>query len=92
LKPRRHVLLAVVKTLSRDKAMISGELVGGWVATYLAAHRPAAVEKLVLDTVAGALRRMVAGRRVRGIALSPGAIGCGGINRGIPHKGLPKGA
>ena len=35
-----HVL-AVLKTLGRDKAMISGELLGGWVATYLAVHRPA---------------------------------------------------
>jgi pimeloyl-ACP methyl ester carboxylesterase len=47
-------VLAVVKTLGRDKAMISGESLGGWVATYLAAHRPAAVEKLVLNTAAGA--------------------------------------
>ena len=47
-----HVL-AVLKTLGRDKAMISGESLGGWVATYLAVHRPAAVEKLVLNTAGG---------------------------------------
>ena len=47
-----HVL-AVLKTLGRDKAMISGESLGGWVATYLAVHRPAVVEKLVLNTAGG---------------------------------------
>jgi len=33
--------------------MISGESLGGWVATYLAVHRPSAVEKLVLNTAGG---------------------------------------
>jgi pimeloyl-ACP methyl ester carboxylesterase len=69
-------VLAVVKTLGRDKAMISGESLGGWVATYFAAYRPAAVEKLVLNTAAGAAPTNVARRSVRRIALSPGAIGC----------------
>lgn len=47
-----HVL-DVLETLGRDKAMISGESLGGWVATYLAVHRPAVVEKLVLNTAGG---------------------------------------
>jgi hypothetical protein len=47
-----HVL-AVLKTPGREKAMISGESLGGWVATYLAVHRPVAVEKLVLNTAGG---------------------------------------
>src|SRR5258707_1290076 len=47
-----HVL-AVLETLGRDKAMISGESLGGWVATYLAVHRPAGGEKLVLNTAGG---------------------------------------
>jgi pimeloyl-ACP methyl ester carboxylesterase len=33
--------------------MISGESLGGWVATHLAVHRPATVEKLVLNTAGG---------------------------------------
>jgi 2-hydroxy-6-oxonona-2,4-dienedioate hydrolase len=47
-----HVL-AVLKALGRDKAMISGESLGGWVATYLAVHRSDVVEKLVLNTAGG---------------------------------------
>jgi 2-hydroxy-6-oxonona-2,4-dienedioate hydrolase len=35
-----HVL-AVLK-ISQDKAMISGESLGGWAAVYLAVHRPGA--------------------------------------------------
>jgi pimeloyl-ACP methyl ester carboxylesterase len=33
--------------------MISGESLGGWVATHLAVHRPTTVEKLVLNTAGG---------------------------------------
>jgi len=47
-----HVL-AVLKTLGRASAMITGESLGGWVATYLAVHHPEAVEKLVLNTAGG---------------------------------------
>ena len=47
-----HVL-AVLKALGRDSAMITGESLGGWVATYLAVHHPRAVEKLVLNTAGG---------------------------------------
>ena len=47
-----HVL-AVLKTLGRDSAMITGESLGGWVGAYLAATRPEVVEKLVLNTAAG---------------------------------------
>ena len=35
----RHVL-AVLKALGRERAMISGESLGGWVATWLAVHNP----------------------------------------------------
>ena len=33
--------------------MITGESIGGWIATYLAVHYPEVVEKLVLNTSAG---------------------------------------
>lgn len=48
----RHVLGAIRK-LGRDKALISGESLGGWVATYLAIHHPEVVEKVVLNTSGG---------------------------------------
>ncbi|AMK24673.1 alpha/beta fold hydrolase [Sphingobium sp. SJ10-10] len=48
----RHVL-AVVRTLGRERALISGESLGGWVATWLAVHHPERVEKLVLNTAGG---------------------------------------
>lgn len=44
---------AVLKVLGRDSAMITGESLGGWVATYLAVHHPEVVEKLVLNTAGG---------------------------------------
>lgn len=47
-----HVL-AVLKVLGRDKALFTGESLGGWVATYLAVHNPEVVEKLVLNTAGG---------------------------------------
>lgn len=48
----RHVL-AVIRALGRERALISGESLGGWVATYLAVHHPEAVERLVLNTSGG---------------------------------------
>lgn len=47
-----HVL-AVLKSLGRSSAMITGESLGGWVATYLAVHHPTAIDKLVLNTAGG---------------------------------------
>lgn len=47
-----HVL-AVLKALGRDKAHISGESLGGWVAGWLALHHPEKVERLVLNTAGG---------------------------------------
>jgi 2-hydroxy-6-oxonona-2,4-dienedioate hydrolase len=48
----KHVL-AVLHALGRERAMLSGESLGGWVATWLAVHDPHAVEKLVLNTAGG---------------------------------------
>lgn len=47
-----HVL-AVMSALGRDKAHISGESLGGWVAAWLALHHPEKVDRLVLNTAGG---------------------------------------
>lgn len=47
-----HVL-AVLDALGRKRAMISGESLGGWVTTWLAAHHPGVVERAVLNTAGG---------------------------------------
>jgi 2-hydroxy-6-oxonona-2,4-dienedioate hydrolase len=47
-----HVL-AVMKALGRDKASLSGESLGGWVAGWVALHHPEKVERLVLNTAGG---------------------------------------
>lgn len=47
-----HVL-AVLKALGRDRAHISGESIGGWIASHLAVHHPEVVDRLVLNTAAG---------------------------------------
>ena len=48
----RHVL-DVMKALGRDKVHLTGESIGGWIATHLAVHHPEKVDKLVLNTSAG---------------------------------------
>lgn len=47
-----HVL-AVMSALGRERAHISGESLGGWVAGWLAIHHPDKVERLVLNTAGG---------------------------------------
>jgi 2-hydroxy-6-oxonona-2,4-dienedioate hydrolase len=47
-----HVL-KVLDALGKSKAHISGESLGGWVATYLAIHHPDRVDRLVLNTAGG---------------------------------------
>jgi len=39
--------------IGRSKAHVSGESLGGWVATYLAVHHPDRVDKVVLNTAGG---------------------------------------
>lgn len=46
-------ILAVLKTLGRDKSHISGESLGGWIAAYIAVHHPEVVDHLVLNTAGG---------------------------------------
>lgn len=47
-----HVV-SVIRALGRDSAHISGESLGGWVATYLAVHHPNVVNRMVLNTAGG---------------------------------------
>ncbi|MGX7006081.1 alpha/beta fold hydrolase [Caballeronia sp. KNU42] len=47
-----HVI-AVLKALGRERAHITGESLGGWVATYLAVHHPEIVDHMVLNTAGG---------------------------------------
>src|SRR3546814_13360613 len=39
--------------LGRDKAHISGESLGGWVAAHMAIHHPEKVDRIVLNTAGG---------------------------------------
>ncbi len=47
-----HVL-KVMAALGRDRAHLSGESLGGWVAGHLAIHHPEKVDRLVLNTAGG---------------------------------------
>jgi 2-hydroxy-6-oxonona-2,4-dienedioate hydrolase len=46
-------ILNVLKVLGRESAHISGESLGGWVATWMAVHHPHAVNRMVLNTAGG---------------------------------------
>jgi 2-hydroxy-6-oxonona-2,4-dienedioate hydrolase len=47
-----HVI-KVLDALGHKKAHISGESLGGWVATYLAIHHPERLDRIVLNTAGG---------------------------------------
>jgi pimeloyl-ACP methyl ester carboxylesterase len=68
-------MLAVLRTLGKDKAMVSGESLGGWVATYLAVHHPAVVEKLVLNTAGGWTAHTPAGHGEAEEPFQPSRVG-----------------
>ena len=46
-------LLKVLTALGRNKAHMSGESLGGWVASYMAVHHPETIDRLVLNTAGG---------------------------------------
>ncbi|MBX3529431.1 MAG: alpha/beta fold hydrolase [Rhizobiaceae bacterium] len=48
----RHVL-AILDALGRDRAHISGESLGGWVAGWIAVNHPDRIDRLVLNTSGG---------------------------------------
>ena len=47
-----HVI-AVIRAHGRERAMLSGESVGGWVTSHLAIHHPRYVERIVLNCTGG---------------------------------------
>lgn len=46
-------ILKVLNSLGAERAHISGESLGGWVATHMAVHHPEVVDRLVLNTAGG---------------------------------------
>jgi len=46
-------IVEIIKALGRDKAHISGESLGGWVAAHVAHENPDVVDRLVLNTAGG---------------------------------------
>lgn len=61
--------LAVMKALGRSRALISGESLGGWTASYLAVHHPQAVERLVLNTAGGWTAHPAVMERIRTLSM-----------------------
>ncbi len=53
IKDYAQHILDVIKVLGRNRAHISGESLGGWVATYLAVNHPHVIDRLVLNTSGG---------------------------------------
>jgi len=47
-----HVI-AVMRHLGKERTHITGESLGGWVATWIAVHQPEALDRLVLNTAGG---------------------------------------
>lgn len=43
----------VIRALGRERAHVSGESLGGWVAAWMAVHHPEAVDRVVLNTAGG---------------------------------------
>lgn len=62
-----HVL-RTMDAIGRDKAHISGESLGGWVATYLAVHHPDRVDKVVLNTAGGWVANPVVMEKIKQVS------------------------
>ncbi|MCX5495530.1 alpha/beta hydrolase [Kaistia dalseonensis] len=63
-----HVL-AVMKVLGFEKASFSGESLGGWVASRIAADHPEKVDRLVLNTAGGSQADPVVMERLKTLSL-----------------------
>lgn len=63
-----HVL-AVMDTLGIERASLSGESLGGWVASRLAADHPHRVDRLVLNTAGGSQADPVVMDRIRSLSM-----------------------
>lgn len=64
-----HHLLAVIEALGFKKVSISGESLGGWVATRLAIDHPHLVERLVLNTTGGSQADAAVMERIKTVSL-----------------------
>lgn len=64
----RHVL-ATLDALGADRASISGESLGGWVAARLAVDHPERVDRLVLNTAGGTRADPVVMARIRELSM-----------------------
>ena len=64
-----HHILSIMKALGRERALISGESLGGWVATYLAVHHPSSVSKLVLNTAGGSTAHAAVMARLKALSI-----------------------
>ncbi|CAN5587089.1 alpha/beta fold hydrolase [soil metagenome] len=65
-------LLAVFDTIGADRVFLSGESLGGWVASRAAADHPDRIERLVLNTAGGSQADPVVMKRI--ITLSMAAV------------------
>lgn len=63
-----HVV-AVMKALGRDKAHVSGESLGGWVAAQVALQYPDAVDRIVLNTAGGWTFHLDVMERIRRLSM-----------------------
>lgn len=61
--------LRVMDKLGRDKAHVSGESLGGWVATYLAVHHPDRVDRAVLNTAGGWVANPEVMERIKAVSI-----------------------
>lgn len=64
----RHIL-AFMDAIGVQKASISGESLGGWVASRIAADHPGRIERLVLNTAGGSQADPVVMERLKGLSM-----------------------
>lgn len=64
----RHIL-GFMDAIGAEKASISGESLGGWVASRIAADHPERIERLVLNTAGGSQADPVVMERLKGLSM-----------------------
>jgi 2-hydroxy-6-oxonona-2,4-dienedioate hydrolase len=69
IKDYVHHVLDVMDALQVERAAVSGESLGGWVAARLALDHPDRVSRLVLNTTGGTLADPVVMERIRSLTL-----------------------
>jgi 2-hydroxy-6-oxonona-2,4-dienedioate hydrolase len=63
-------LMAVLRTIDVDRAHVSGESLGGWVAARAAIDRPEVVDRLVLNTAGGSQADPVVMKRIINLSMA----------------------